>query len=230
MSTASAANQRERILVVAAHPDDEALGCGGTLAARADCGAEITAVFLTDGVSSRRGGDDGASRRRSAERSAALLGIGSLHFLCFPDNACDSVPLLEIVHALEPLAADFRPDRVFVHHGSDLNVDHRIAHQAALTLFRALPGSSVREILAFEVPSSSEWAAPALPLFRPTVYFDIGATMERKRRALEEYSGEMRESPHPRSLRTVDALAVLRGSSAGLACAEAFELVRSIRP
>jgi LmbE family N-acetylglucosaminyl deacetylase len=218
------------ILVVAAHPDDEALGAGGTLARHADAGDHVRVLFLTDGVGARGAGDAAAAERRAAAKAAAAqLGIAETRFLSFPDNALDTVPLLSIVQAVEAMAAEAAPDIVYTHFGFDLNVDHRVAFQATMTAFRPQPGCRVRRILAFETRSSTEWAgAPAALSFCPTVHVDIAATLERKRGALAAYAAEMRPAPHGRSHKALDALATLRGAEVGLAAAEAFVLVREI--
>jgi len=218
------------ILVVAAHPDDEALGAGGTLARDADAGHRVRVLFLTDGVGARGAADAAAAERRAAaEAAAARLGIAETRFLSFPDNALDTVPLLSIVQAVEAMAAEAPPETVYTHFGFDLNIDHRIAFQATMTAFRPQPGCRVRRILAFETRSSTEWAgSPPALAFCPTVYVDVAATMARKRAALAAYAAEMRPAPHARSLEALDALAVLRGAEVGLAAAEAFVLVREI--
>lgn len=223
------------VLVVAAHPDDEVLGCGGTIARHAAEGDAVEVAFLADGVTSRSPGgtnDPGRQRREDAARRAAeILGTGSPRFLGFPDNRLDDVPLLEIVRAVEAVVAEVKPDIVYTHHGGDLNVDHRIAHQAVMTACRPLPGRSERSILAFEVVSSTEWASPWLgAAFRPNRYVAIGAYLERKLEALACYGEELRPFPHPRSAENLRALAQVRGAEAGLENAEAFVIIRDILP
>lgn len=218
------------ILVVAAHPDDEALGCGGTIARHADAGDTIRVLFLTDGVGARgAAGPEAAQRRAAAEAASRHLGVAGARFLSFPDNALDTVPLLSVVQAVERMASEAPPEIVYTHFGFDLNIDHRIAFQATMTAFRPQPGCRVRRILAFETRSSTEWAGvPAALAFLPTVHVDIAATLGRKRAALAAYAAEMRPAPHARSHEALDALAALRGAEAGLAAAEAFVLVREI--
>jgi LmbE family N-acetylglucosaminyl deacetylase len=219
-----------RVLIIAAHPDDEALGCGGTLARHTQSGDAVEALFLTDGVGAR--GEGGAkSRREAAEHSARVLGIRALHFHDFPDNAMDNVSMLAIVKAVEGVVAKQRPGIVYVHHGSDLNVDHRIAHQAALVACRPQPGVSVSEIYAYAVPSSTEWSSTAIgPVFNPTHFVEITQQLERKLEALRCYRQEIRDFPHSRSLDAVKAQAMWCGASVGFAAAEAFETIRTILP
>lgn len=220
-----------RVLVVAAHADDEALGCGGALARHAADGDETHLVILADGVSSRGESSSAATDERlaAARMAASVLGIRSLRSLGLPDNRLDAIALLDVVQPLEAVVAELDPDLVYTHHPGDLNVDHRIAHEAVLTACRPIPGSRVREILAFEVMSSTGWGSAASAAFRPNVFVDISAQLETKLRALAAYRDEMRPAPHARSFEHVRNLAAHRGYSVGLAAAEAFELVRSLR-
>ena len=223
-----------RILVVAAHPDDETLGCGGTIARHADEGDEVRVLFLADGVGARgiSFNDPACQGRKSAAHAAAeTLGIREVQFLGLPDNRLDSVDLLDVVKPIELIVQEFRPLVIYTHHGGDLNVDHRISHEAVLTACRPQPGSSVSRILFFETPSSTEWADPSIgPAFRPTCYVGIAEQMSRKMAALHHYEGEMRPFPHARSLEAIEALARTRGCAAGLPAAEAFVILREIRP
>ena len=218
----------EAVLVVAAHADDEALGCGGTIARHVSRGDAVHVVFMTDGIGSRRGVDAAAeSRQRLAarDRALAILGVRSTLAFAWPDNEMDQVPLLEIVKPLEAHIAQLAPRVVYTHHHGDLNVDHRITHQAVMTACRPLPTSPVDEILCFEVLSSTEWSLPGAA-FVPNVFIDTGAHWPAKRAALEAYGDEMRPAPHARSLAAAEALARVRGHGVGLPMAEAFSLAR----
>jgi N-acetylglucosamine malate deacetylase 1 len=219
------------VLVVAAHSDDEALGCGGTIARHVAEGDLVHAVFLADGVSSRPDSDPSSldHRRSAADEAHRLLGLASVRYLDFPDNRMDSVALLDIVQSLEATIHALRPDVVYTHHYGDLNVDHRVAHQAVMTACRPLPGASVKEIYAFEVLSSTEWSSPAMEAFTPTMFVDISDHLEAKLDALKAYSLEMRPAPHSRSLEHVASLARHRGHTVGCAAAEAFVTIRMIR-
>jgi LmbE family N-acetylglucosaminyl deacetylase len=221
-----------RVLAVVAHPDDEALGAGGTLARHASNGDEFHIVFLADGVGARGNDKAAAGRRAKAARLAAsLLGAREPEFLGFPDNRLYQVDMLDIVQAIEQVIRKIAPRTIYTHHAGDLNIDHGLCYRAALTACRPLPGSPVRCIYAREVPSSTEWAsADPVGAFVPTHFIDITATQEAKRHALEAYAEEMRPFPHPRSFGAIDALATWRGASAGLRAAEAFMVVREIEP
>jgi LmbE family N-acetylglucosaminyl deacetylase len=223
-------NPRSCILAVVAHPDDEVLGAGGTLARHAANGDEVHIVFLADGVGAR--GDDKAAaerRAKAARIAASLLGAREPHFLGFPDNRLDQIDLLDITQTIERIVRTIAPDTIYTHHAGDLNIDHVLCHRALLTACRPLPDSKVRRIYAMEVPSSTEWSSP-IPAnaFIPTRFVDISSTREAKRHALDAYAEEMRAFPHPRSFEAVDALAAWRGASAGLHIAEAFMVVREI--
>lgn len=221
----------KRIFVVAAHPDDEVLGCGGTLAKMAEIGAETTIMYLGEGPLAREGAGQEAGRLAhvAARKAAGILGASHLIFADLPDNRLDALPLLEIVKAIEKAAEDCRPDWVLTHYGGDLNMDHVIAHRAALTVFRPLPRCPVRLFLCFETLSSTEYG-PVEPgmTFTPSLYMDISGFLEIKRKALNAYSSELRPWPHPRSHEGVQCLAKMRGSQAGLDAAEAFAVERAI--
>ena len=220
------------IAVVAAHPDDEAIGCAGSIARHVDDGDHIHAIFMSSGEGSRLADTDSSAKSRvtSMENAAKLLGLQSTTCLNFPDNKMDSIPLLDIVQALELVFEKVRPQLVYTHHSGDLNVDHRRTHEAVITACRPLPGSSVEEILAFEVLSSTEWQSPVITPFVPNVYVDISAFIEKKKLAINAYKSEMREPPHSRCKDHIIALARHRGLSVGFEFAEAFFLVRKIRP
>jgi LmbE family N-acetylglucosaminyl deacetylase len=218
------------VMVVAAHPDDEVLGCGGTLARHAAAGDRVELLLVADGVTGRAEAAskaEQAARLAAAEAAARALGARPPRSLLFPDNRLDTVALLDVVRRIEECMAEVRPDIVYTHHAGDLNIDHELVHRAVLTACRPLPGSTVRALYTFEVLSSTEWRPGARP-FDPVRYVDIGATLERKMAALRCYGAEMRPFPHARSYEAVEALAKLRGAQAGMAAAEAFGVLRAI--
>ncbi len=217
-----------KVLAVVAHPDDEVLGAGATLAKHALAGDEVRVLILGTGVLSRQTAvdDDVTALRRAAVAASDVLGVAA--FLTdLPDNQFDTVPLLEIVRIVQGTIEGQRPEIVYTHHAGDLNVDHRCTHEAVLVACRPQAGCTVRSIYAFEVPSATEWG---LHLFAPTVFMDVsGEPMRLKLKALECYASEMRPFPHPRSMGAVTALARWRGATAGVEAAEAFEVVREVR-
>ncbi|MFZ0300588.1 MAG: PIG-L family deacetylase [Candidatus Sulfotelmatobacter sp.] len=225
------------VLVVAAHPDDEILGCGGTIARLGSEGHEVRIAILAEGMSSRyahrEDADPGQLRHLHgrAQQAANKVGAKELVLCKLPDNRLDTVPLLEVVKLVEELVTRFRPEVIYTHHPGDLNVDHGVVHRAVLTATRPVPGQCVGEIYTFEVPSSTEWAFQRLePSFRPTVFVDITQTLEAKIEALACYDTETRKFPHPRSPEALRAIAARWGSVVGLPAVEAFELIRSVRP
>ncbi len=232
-------NNHVDVLVIAAHPDDEALGCGGTIVRYAAEGYSVHLAFLADGVGARdepgtelaQQQREALDRRRAAARKAAeILGAASVSFDDLPDNQLDSVPLLDITQRVEALIAEHVPSIVITHHAGDLNIDHRRVHQAVMTACRPQQGHPVRTLLAFEVPSSTEWQPPGSgSAFEPNWFVDISDTLAAKHAALEAYHEEMRDWPHPRSLEAVEHLARWRGATVGCEAAEAFVLLRQLR-
>lgn len=229
----------DSVLVVAAHPDDEILGCGGTMTRLAREGHEVRIAILAEGMSSRYAHREDADPHQlrhlhsRAQQAADEVGAKELVLCKLPDNRLDTVPLLEVVKAVEDLVARFQPGILYTHHPGDLNVDHGVVHRAVLTATRpmSMAGQYVREVYAFEVPSSTEWAFQRIePLFRPNVFVDIADTLETKITAMSCYDTETRNFPHPRSAEALRAIATRWGSVAGLRAAEAFELIRSVRP
>jgi len=225
------------VLVVAAHPDDEVLGCGGTIAKLSEEGHEIHAAILGEGITSRSNKRETAKMERVKElrgcsrQVADLLGISELYFYGLPDNRFDSIPLLDVIKIVEKLIERLQPEVIYTHHGGDLNVDHVIVNRAVLTATRPVVGHPVREIFAFEIASSTEWTFGQLsPEFIPNIYVDISNTLKTKVQAMELYSSETRHFPHPRSPEALNSICVRRGSVVGFEAAEAFQLIRKIVP
>lgn len=227
---------RKTILVVAAHPDDEILGVGGTIARHHDAGDRVHILIVAAGAASRTADGDAANvseeiaaLQTAAGEAAAILGAEPPRFAGMPDNRLDGCDLLDVVKVIEAAAQEIRPKVVYTHHGGDLNVDHEVVHRAVLTAFRPQPGEQTRAIYTFETVSSTEWGSPALAApFAPARYVDIAAALDRKRRALECYHMEMRPFPHARSVEAVEALARLRGAQVGLEAAEGFGVMRDL--
>ncbi|HTO43320.1 MAG TPA: PIG-L deacetylase family protein [Burkholderiales bacterium] len=218
----------ERALVIGAHPDDEVLGCGGLIARLVAEGARVRIIILCGATTSRRDVEAPGRSDRLGESECALavLGISGIERFEQPDNRLDTVPLLDLIQSIERAGLAWQPDLILTHDPTDLNIDHRIAHQAAITAFRPLPGRNPMRIWAFEVPGSSAWQDPALSTFQPSVYVDIEGHLEVKLRAMQCYVSELRAPPHPRSLAGIETLARWRGQQMGKAAAEAFHLVR----
>jgi len=222
---------KKTILIVAAHPDDEVLGCGGMISKYGSMGVDIHVIFMTNGSSSRKESNSQViiKRKKSAEYAAKLLGINSITFCNFPDNKMDSIPLLKIVQKIEEIVKNIQPSIIYTHHIGDLNIDHQLTHKAVMTACRPKPEFCVKEIYSFEIPSSTEWQTPGHLSFLPSVYLNITDEMDIKRNALESYFDEMYQPPHARSIENVVNLNALRGNSVGVIYAEAFMLIRSVR-
>lgn len=201
------------------------------MAKLASQGDQVKSLFLADGVGARGPTDGGALADRMAAATAAaqILGSDAPRHENLPDNRLDTLPMLELAQAVERGVAEFRPDRVYTHHHGDLNVDHRLTHDAVLTACRPLPEQSVTSIYAFETLSSTEWGGPyGEQAFLPNHFENIDGFLDRKLEALTAYDMEMAAFPHPRSPEAVRALAILRGANSGFHAAEAFMLVRSL--
>jgi LmbE family N-acetylglucosaminyl deacetylase len=223
------------VLVIAAHPDDEVLGCGGTIARLAAEGSAVSILILANGLTSRADFDpvnDAAQLRvhhERAQRAGKLLGANSVIFGGFPDQKMDTVPLLEVTQAIEGEIARVQPKLVFTQHGGDLNMDHVITFRATMTATRPMAGGSVKGLYSYEVGSSTDWSFQQFePRFHPQVFFNISEHLETKIAAMQIYESEAREFPHPRSPEALRAAARRWGSTVGLHAAEAFCCVREI--
>ena len=224
---------KKKVLVVAAHPDDEILGCGGTMALHVDKGNDVYVVFMADGVASR--GDSKNllgkinERKQSAIEACAIIGCKHPVFLGFPDNQLDACSILDITQKLESVIDEINPEIVYTHHNKDLNVDHQLTHQAVITACRPQPDNTVSEIYSFETLSSTGWNSPTVEnIFIPNVFVDITKMWKNKLLALSCYEGELREYPHARSYEGIEALSIYRGISVGIEYAEGFFLERKI--
>jgi LmbE family N-acetylglucosaminyl deacetylase len=230
-------SMKQKILVIAAHPDDEILGCGGTMARHIQRGDEVHVWILAEGLTSRDQVRNREERKaelselaKAAHEANSILGVTSLNLHDFPDNRMDSLDRLDIIKKVESIINEYKPDTVYTHHVGDVNVDHKCIHEAVVTACRPIPGNHlVRDLLYFEVASSTEWqtAGSAAP-FLPNWYVDISNTLELKLKALEAYNMEMREWPHARSVKALEHLARWRGANIGTEAAEAFIVGRHI--
>lgn len=224
----------KNILVIAAHPDDELLGIGGTICRLTNEGAVSHAVILAEGLTSR--GEKRADTDRfkleelqkDARRAAEIVGYAGIDFCGFPDNRMDGMDLLDIVKTVSLYIEKYCPDTVFTHHHGDLNIDHRKTCEAVLTACRPVGKCGVKRLYAFETPSSTEWDFRYHAAFCPNVFFDVTDTLEAKIKGMACYRTENVAYPHPRSPEALRALGCYRGSAAGLGMAEAFVLLREV--
>ena len=221
------------IFVCAAHPDDEVLGCGATIARHIDEGDVVNVLIIAQGIFSRSDGSASGealdSLRACARRANERLGVSSLEILDYPDNRLDTVSRLDLAKVVEERLDRYRASIVYTHYPNDLNVDHCRVSEAVTIASRPVPGSTVTALRFFEVQSSTEWRPPSDgSAFAPTFFVDVSATLERKVSALQEYDGEMRPWPHARSIQAIEHLARWRGSTVGMEAAEAFVIGREL--
>jgi LmbE family N-acetylglucosaminyl deacetylase len=223
-------------LVVAAHPDDEVLGCGATIARLSHEGWKVHVLIVAEGATSRAekrdieaNSEELSVLAKCAEEANKILGAASVKLLSLPDNRMDSIDLLDIVKIVEEYVLKYKPNLIFTHHSGDVNIDHQILHNAVIAACRPQPNYSVKELLFFEVPSSTEWRPASSGIyFTPNYFYDVSEHISKKLAALSAYQPEMRSFPHPRSVDAVNHLARWRGASVGCEASEAFMLGRCI--
>lgn len=220
---------KKRLAIIVAHPDDEALGCGGTILKLKKTGSEIHLLALSKGFGSRiyADMDAGAIRNKGFEKALEFLTPTSHALLDYPDNQMDSVPLLNIIQSIESFIKDVNPHTIITHSPGDLNIDHVLTCRAVMTATRPGGFAFVPKIYGMEVPSSTEWSIGP-DFFSPDTFVDITQTMDEKMEYLSCYDDEMRPFPHPRSYDNVRALNQLRGAHVCVPYAEAFVTLRNM--
>ena len=220
--------KNKKILVVAAHPDDEILGCGGTIS-KLKNENYIEVMFMTNGVSSRGNDKKQIQRRRKACLNLfRYLSLPAPTICNFPDNQMDKIPLLKVIKKIEKKIKTYKPDTIITHYSHCLNIDHRITFDAVTTACRPVNGLSVKKILSFEIPSSTDWALFKGKNFQPNYFVDISKHLKNKINLIKFYKEELRNYPHSRSIAAIKALASVRGVSCGVKYAEGFYLNRFI--
>lgn len=223
-----------KILVVAAHPDDEVLGCGGTIKRLVNQGDEAYLLILSDGVTSRyneityEAEEAIINRFQESLESNKAIGYKETFFCKFTDNCFDKETLLKLIKEIEKYITLLEPTIIFTHHYGDLNVDHRMVFNAVQTATRPIGEFAVREIYCFETLSSTEWNFLSSDKFVPNYFVNIETTIQDKLEGMKCYKSELREFPHPRSLESLEVNAKRWGTVAGCAYAEAFECLRKI--
>lgn len=222
--------KNKKILVVAAHPDDEVLGCGGTMARLVRDGNEVFTLILGTGITSRQNNNfselEIKNLKENMYKANEILGVKEIFDFNFPDNKFDSVPLLDIVKTIDNIKNKLKPDIIFTHYEKDLNIDHQIVYKSVLTATRPMFEETVKEIYSFEVLSSTEWSFPNS--FSPNIFFDIKNTIDIKKSAMSCYIDELRNYPHPRSIKGIELNSEYWAMRTGLNNVEAFMLIRKI--
>lgn len=224
----------KNVLVIAAHPDDELLGEGGTIRKLANQGVCCRTIIIGEGITSRKNHREEADfhkldcLKKCAENAAKIIGYTSIDFCGLPDNRLDDMNLLDIIKIVSAYVDKYKPDTIFTHHHGDLNIDHRIVCEAVLTACRPVGDYVVKRIYSFETPSSTEWNYTYREPFMPSVYFNISETLEAKINGMLCYESESAIYPHPRSSEALRGLAIFRGSNVGFDKAEAFMLLREV--
>lgn len=216
--------ERQSVLILAAHPDDELLGVGGTAALHARAGARVTSVIACEGESLRYG-DRQVPMEEHSKAAAKVLGVEDVRFLRFPDQRLDTLTLTEIITPIEKVVREVRPSVVYVQNGGDINRDHELLFKAILVATRPTE-ECIAAVYAFDTASSTEWAYPRS--FVPDTWVDISSTLDDKLRAMECYESEVREYPHPRSPKALRMKAHAWGNQCCLDAAEVFVTVRRI--
>ena len=228
-------NRNTRLLVVAAHPDDEILACGGTLARALSEGAEVCVLFLGEGVSARFpfGSYDSETfreesnhRTESAKNALRILGISNA---IFGDRYCcqfDTLPQITLTKEIEAIMDQFRPTILFTHNPSEVNIDHRLTYEAVEAACRPTRSFIPFQIYTFELICSGNWTFETT--FKPNVFVDVTAFWEKKIAAWHCYAGEARPFPFPRSDVGLETLAHYRGMQVAIDKAEAFRLMRAV--
>lgn len=224
----------KKILIVAAHPDDEVLGCFGTVARLIEEGYEAYSLILGEGKTSRDENRVVANKKEEIrvlnteiQKANDTIGIKKVYVETFPDNRFDSVDLLDIIKVVSKVKEEIEPDIIFTHYEHDLNIDHQITYQAVITATRPMEDECVKEIYSFEILSSTEWNYPLS--FSPDTFFDISDTISSKIQAMREYKSELCDYPHPRSLGGIELNAKYHGMRVGKEYVEAFKSVRIIK-
>lgn len=216
-------------LVIAPHPDDEVLGCGGTIKKLTNLGINVVILIITKGKKDLYSEERIANVRMESLQAHKILGISETRFLDFPAPDLDLISVAELATAIAKVINEFKIDTVYLPHHGDIHQDHKAVFTAGLIAARPLQENQVRNLFAYETLSETEWAEPSSnAAFIPTKFVNIEDTFVFKLEAMKCYKSQLREFPNPRSLKSIEALANLRGSTVGCSHAEAFMTIRII--
>jgi len=217
------------ILVIAPHPDDEVLGCGGIIKKYAESGNQVHVLILTRGTPKMYSNERIENVRKEARNAHKILGVQQTVFFDFPAPELDTVPVSEIAKAISDTIKKLDIHIVFLPHRGDIHNDHRMVFNAGLVACRPVGNYTVKEIYAYETLSETEWAAPfGDDTFIPTKFINIKEQIKFKIKAIECFKSQLRAFPNPRSIETIEALAKYRGATVGFERAEGFMTIRNI--
>lgn len=215
-------------LIIAAHPDDEVLGCGGIIK-KLSAQEDFFVVIMTGGADGRYSNDMEEKLRQNAKEANRIIGTKELFFESFPNQKLETIPLSSIIQTIEEYIANLKPHRVFTHFANDLNKDHQILAEATFTATRPIVGQMVKEVYSYNVPSSTEWnMTDTAKMFVPNVFLDIKDEIDAKVEAMKKYPSECRPYPHPRSSEALRVHANYWGLTAGIEYAEPFKMIRKM--
>jgi len=218
-----------RVVVIGAHPDDELLGAGATLAMLVRAGAQVHAAVVCDAASGRRSPGVAAALERDGQRAAEIMGFASLRFLRLPGQRLDTVPAADLTELIGGVLDDIRPQVLYTHVPDDVDIDHGLVARAAWRACRPDSRDGPHRFAAFEAPSSAEWAWAAEGNgLRPNLFVDVADTLDTKIAALECYETKARDYPHPSSMRALRERAAFWGSQVGCGAAEPFRILRQV--
>ncbi len=219
----------QKVLVVAVHPDDETLGCGGTLLRLRDEGAEIHWMIVTSMEEKNGFSKDVISRREyEVDRVAEMYGFSEVHSLGFPTTHLDEVPLSELVNSISAVFKKIQPNQLFLPFHNDVHSDHQYAFAAAYSCTKIFRYPSIRKIMMMETLSETDFAESSRGGFVPNMFVDISKQFDRKMQILKVYESELKPHPFPRSAKSIECLAILRGAAAGCIYAESFVLLKEL--
>ena len=215
-----------KTLVIAPHPDDEILGCGGTLLRRKAEGAELGWLIVT-GISEQAGWSAERVKQRDAEivKVTELIGFGQVFNLCLPTAQLDRLPMSDLINQFSAVFKAFQPEEVLLPHRADVHTDHRLVFDAATACTKWFRYPSLRRVLAYETISETEFGLDADCIFHPNCFIDISDFLVRKLEVMAVYQSELGVFPFPRSIEAITSLATLRGATSGFMAAEAFQLL-----
>jgi len=221
-----------KVLVVAAHPDDEMLGLGGTLAMHSADGDEVHVLMVTEGSSTQYKNNPEmiAQKKNEMNQVKDVLGFKEIHYCDLPDMKLDTLAHIDLNKPISKAIQNIKPEIVYTHFYGDVNKDHRMIFESVMVAVRPLGKDSVKKVICYNTPSSTEWNLQrSHTAFMPNLYVDITGYLDKKVEALEQYKSEVREYPHPRSVKSIKVHAQYWGTHIGVEAAEAFMIVREIR-